>query len=262
MSNENIYDGITGIREDIVQKVENYQFKKKESKKSGKKAWMKWGAMAACACLVGVLMIFPYKNWTEHSADDPNWEKTHSQTSELSEIEALCGTDLLLDQISMSGEYYSEYILEISENGLFDNTADWNNLSVSISNGSSIHDHSSADYIYCFISFDGNTEGINTPLWENDTTMEMNGYILNYCEKTTSDYAKEGITLGYKQDYHGYATFDHAGYTYYVSTHSNNPDFFDETVKNKLIYGATHDPDADNSEHAITGPGKPLESNE
>jgi len=52
MSNENIYDGITGIREDIVQKVENYQFKKKENKKSGKKAWMKWGAMAACACLV------------------------------------------------------------------------------------------------------------------------------------------------------------------------------------------------------------------
>ena len=60
MSNENIYDGITGIREDIVQKVENYQFKKKENKKSGKKAWMKWGAMAACACLVvgvGMFML-------------------------------------------------------------------------------------------------------------------------------------------------------------------------------------------------------------
>ena len=52
MSNENIYDGITGIREDIVQKAENYQFKKKDKKASGRKAWMKWGAMAACACLV------------------------------------------------------------------------------------------------------------------------------------------------------------------------------------------------------------------
>lgn len=52
MSNENIYDGITGIREDIVQKVENYQFKKKESEKFGKKAWMKWGALAACLCLL------------------------------------------------------------------------------------------------------------------------------------------------------------------------------------------------------------------
>ena len=58
MSNENIYDGITGIREDIVQKVENYQFKKKDNKKSGKKAWMKWGAMAACACLVVGLGTF------------------------------------------------------------------------------------------------------------------------------------------------------------------------------------------------------------
>ena len=26
MNNENIFDGITGIREDIVQKTENYQF--------------------------------------------------------------------------------------------------------------------------------------------------------------------------------------------------------------------------------------------
>ena len=39
-------------------------------------------------------------------------------------------------------------------------------------------------------------------------------------------------------------------------------DFFDETLKNKLIYGATHDPNADNSEHAIDGPGKPLEPTE
>ena len=72
--------------------------------------------------------------------------------------------------------------------------------------------------------------------------MEMNGYAVRYSEKTTADYAAEGITLGYEQDYHGYAVFVHAGYTYYLSTHSDNPDFFDETLKNKLIYGATHDP--------------------
>ena len=76
------------------------------------------------------------------------------------------------------------------------------------------------------------------------------------------EYAAEGVTLGNKQNYHGYAIFENAGYTYYLSTHSDDPDFFDETLKNKLIYGATHDPNADNSEHAITGPGKPLDSNE
>ena len=71
MSNENIYDGITGIREDIVQKVENYQFKKKENKKSGKKAWMKWGAMAACACLVVGVTLIPmiYYNNMHHKSE-------------------------------------------------------------------------------------------------------------------------------------------------------------------------------------------------
>ena len=36
------------------------------------------------------------------------------------------------------------------------------------------------------------------------------------------------------------------------------------SIKNvdKLIYGATHDPNADNSEHAIDGPGMPLEPTE
>ena len=69
MSNENIYDGITGIREDIVQKVENYQFKKKESEKFGKKTWMKWEALAACLCVM--LVAFPIiKNSTSTQEAD------------------------------------------------------------------------------------------------------------------------------------------------------------------------------------------------
>ncbi len=51
MKNEKMFDGITGIRENIIERVEKYQFKKV----SPKSTWMKWGAMAACACLlVGV----------------------------------------------------------------------------------------------------------------------------------------------------------------------------------------------------------------
>lgn len=48
MKNEKMYDGITYIREDIIEQAEDYKFKRK----SAKSAWMKWGAMAACACLV------------------------------------------------------------------------------------------------------------------------------------------------------------------------------------------------------------------
>ena len=48
MKNEKMYDGITGIREDIIERAENYEFKKASTKKT----WMKWGTLAACACMV------------------------------------------------------------------------------------------------------------------------------------------------------------------------------------------------------------------
>ena len=47
MKNEIMYDGITGIREDIVLQAENYQFDKKNCNKWRKDVWMKYGISAA-----------------------------------------------------------------------------------------------------------------------------------------------------------------------------------------------------------------------
>ncbi len=46
MKEERIFDGITDIRDDIIERTEKYEFKKKP-----KSAWIKWGAVAACGCL-------------------------------------------------------------------------------------------------------------------------------------------------------------------------------------------------------------------
>ena len=72
MNSENIFDGITGIREDIVQKTENYQFQKNADKSIRKKAWVKWGTMAACACVcvvVGIMVPIIYNNNMHHKSD-------------------------------------------------------------------------------------------------------------------------------------------------------------------------------------------------
>ena len=232
MSIPRIAKAMDYIDDDLVSGAVEYKRTKK------KNSWMKWGAMAACLCLVvvGALKLLPYENWTEHQADDPNWPLTHLQTAELSEIEAVCGTDLLLDKITLPGEYHSEYIFEITEEGDFKNSALWSNLSVSITNGEDIHDQSSkgVDYVFCFISFDGDTDAINLPLWESDTTMELNGYSVQYSEKTNEEYAVEGINPGNKQNCHGYAVFTNNGYTYYLSTHSDNADFFDSVINQIL----------------------------
>lgn len=235
MSIPRIAKAMDNIDDDLISGAIEY-----ENKRAKKNNWLKWGAMAACLCLVvvGAFTMFPYENWTEHQEDAPNWGKTHFETVELNEIEAVCGTDLLLDKITLSDDYHSEYILEISEEGDFKNTDLWSNLSVSITNGEDIHDQSSAgvDYAFCFISFDGDTGAINLPLWESDTTMELNGYSVQYSEKTNEEYAAEGITLGHKQNYHGYAVFTHNGYTYYLSTNSENADFFDSII-NQMLTG-------------------------
>lgn len=47
MKNEKLYDGITGIREDIVERADAHEFKKKK-----RMTWQKWTALAACFCLV------------------------------------------------------------------------------------------------------------------------------------------------------------------------------------------------------------------
>ena len=198
--------------------------------------WFRHAIVAACLCLavVGVFRVLPYENWFEHQAEDPNWEKTHYETATLSDIEAVCGTDLLLDKMTLTDSYFSHYNLEIIENGSFENTADWKSLSVDVNYGNTVID-SDSDNLFCFISFDGSTDGIYIPDFLNDdATVEVNGYIVEYNEMSSDEAAADGWTLGSKLDYHGWAKFTHNGYTYYIATNSDNPDFFELTLEQML----------------------------
>ena len=76
MKREKIYDGITGIREDLIEKAEHYKFKgeqalneeadiinmDRKAKRSGRTPWMKWMATAACLCLVVGTGVFVLRN--------------------------------------------------------------------------------------------------------------------------------------------------------------------------------------------------------
>lgn len=68
MKNEKMYDGITGIREDIIERAEKYEFcksnieKKNEKKGSKRYQWLKWTAIAASLCLVVGAGVFVLRN--------------------------------------------------------------------------------------------------------------------------------------------------------------------------------------------------------
>lgn len=199
-------------------------------------AWFRHAIVAACLCLavVGVFRVLPYENWFEHHAEAPNWEKTHYETDDLADIEAVCGTDLLLDKMALSGNHFSNYHLEIIENGDFDKPEDWKSLSVDLNYGNAIIDPDN-DNLFCFISFDGSTDGIYIMDFLNKAvTVEINGYTVEYNEMSTDEAAADGLTLGSKLDYHGWAKFTHNGYEYYIATNSDNPDFFEMTLEQLL----------------------------
>lgn len=220
------------IDDDLISGAIDY----KPAPKKANIIWFRHAIIAACLCLavVGVFRVLPYENWFEHQAEDPNWEKTHYETATLSDIEAVCGTDLLLDKMTLTDSYFSHYNLEIIENGSFENTADWKSLSVDVNYGNSIVDQDN-DNLFCFISFDGSTDGIYIPDFLNDAaTVEVNGYTVEYNEMSSDEAAADGWTLGSKLDYHGLAKFTHNGYTYYIATNSDNPDFFELTLEQML----------------------------
>ena len=218
------------IDDDLITAAATYAPKKK------KPAWVKWGAMAACLCLM-VMVAIPVVNFfTEYQTDDPNWEKTHYETSVLSEIEAVCGTDLLIDKMAQADKGYKNYHLEIVENGSFDKKADWKSLTVDVSYGDSIFDKfSDSDSIVYFVSFDGDISGNNINDFLTEAAeMDINGYTVEYREASAEELTADGINYGYKQGYHGWAKFTHNGYTYYLATNSDSSDFFTEVI-NQLL---------------------------
>ena len=220
------------IDDDLVSGAIEY----KPIPKKIKNTWFRHAIVAACLCLafVGVFTLLPYQNWFEHQADDPNWHLTHYETTTLSDIEAICGTDLLIDRLALSDNCFRNYHLEIVENGSFDNPEDWKSLSVDLNYGNEIIDPD-GDNLFCYISFDGSADGIYIMDFLNDaTTIEISGYTVEYTEMSMEEAAANGLTLGSNLDYHGWAKFTHNGYTYYIATHSDSPDFFDLTLEQML----------------------------
>ncbi len=56
MKEEKLFDAVTDIRDDIIERAEKYEFRKKKS------TWVKWGALAACGCLVVGTGVFVLNN--------------------------------------------------------------------------------------------------------------------------------------------------------------------------------------------------------
>lgn len=188
--------------------------------------------------LCAVLAVLWYMDLFAPQGEDPNWSKTHYETTELSDIEALCGTELLLDRMTLGEPCEQSYLLEIQEDGSFDDPQDWKSLGITVSPKSDAADEDQAKF-FCVISFDGSTGDLNaadfTSFLAGASASDINGHAVTYRQITTADASKDGIRLEPGYDYHGFAKFYDRGHCYFIWSDAKEDTFFPDLLAHMLI---------------------------
>ena len=92
------------------------------SKKAG---WLKWGAMAACVCLIICAFAIP------HLIKNPNDPQTEvTEIGSLEEITSSYGGNLLAERLTDSGARATTVRLSYAQGGDVSDPAAWNTLSI------------------------------------------------------------------------------------------------------------------------------------
>lgn len=194
--------------------------------------------------LLGMLlfgMVFcvlsEFQNHTDYDAD-MNWQKFNYQTSSLSEIESVCGTNLLLDKMILQDDYFANYILCVSEEYTYSVRENWRFLRITINYGENEFDVEGSQF-YCLIAFEESScKNPIQKILEKYSPKEciFNDVKLTFLEVSNIDAESIGLDLGSSPYlyYHGFASFSHDNTMYYISTDSNERDFFKRTLSNLL----------------------------
>ena len=205
-------------------------------------------AMIAIAIIVGitgaVIIAFVGVNISiargiaSGDGQDPHWNAWNFETDSLDEIESICGTEWLLDRMTLSEECHVKYSLSVSEDYAFNDLEKWMAIEVMVNYGEDEFD-TGATSLECLISFDDKMHGWTTKtiLEElNASTEELYGVPVTYIEITNEDAAKYGFECGgdASRKYHGRASFCYKGVNYYINTDSEDVKFFSDTLKRML----------------------------
>ena len=228
MTQEKLIDAITDLDTDKLNRNFDMKADLAAKKKPKKRTWVKWASLAACFCLVIVGVFHFVIPFLPNQANDPNWAKTHYETTSFDEIVAVCGTQIF-NNIPIAEGTDNHYTLEIKEDGDFSNPTDWKVLSI-ISRYGEYNDQKVSYYI----SFDGSAVELNPIIFENSTTTEIGGVVVEYREWLKNDKTSNGNVFESDYDYTVGAKFEYNGYTYYVRTKSNDPDFY-STIINQML---------------------------
>ena len=198
-------------------------------KKSKDKIWIRWSFAAACLCLVIAAAFRLAVSFSGTQGTDPNWSKTHYETTSFEKISAVCGTEIFRILPLEEGLKY-HYVLTVREGGDFANPADWKTLSVVPMRAGNRGSSASFD-----ISLDGaSAVSLHPQAFENSQTAEIGGVTVEYREWRKNEPSSSGKAFQTSCEYKVYARFSYGDYTYCVETESDDPDFYENTIRRML----------------------------
>ena len=228
MTQEKLIDAITDLDSDILNRYFDMKADLAAKKKPKKRTWVKWASIAACFCLVIVGAFHFVIPFFPNQSPVSIWPKTHYETTSFDEIVAVCGTQIF-NNIPIAEGTDNHYTLEIKKDGDFSNPTDWKVLSII-----SWYGEYNDQRVSYYISFDGSDMMLNHIIFENSTTTEINGVLVEYREWLKNEKTEIGKVFESDYEYTVGAKFTYNGYTYYVKTQSNDPDFY-TTIINQML---------------------------
>lgn len=173
----------------------------------------------------------------EKDTNDPNWCYYNKETQSLDVIETFCGDDWLLDRFTLSDNCTTTYQLSVSEWKAFFDMDCWESLYVTVDFGEDQPDQP-ANQVSCTICFNGDLPavGMTERLREPSAVIrEIGNYSVTCSEISSANAEQYGFFLTDPPEYSGVASFSHNGADYYLSTLSDDPQFFEETLNSLLV---------------------------
>ena len=216
MKKENLYEAIGEIDDNYINDAHQ------PAKKRTRAVWLKWGAMAACLCLVVGVAIRIGIGFVPNQATDIFRDGNLIEITAENELPAKYDGELLAFNLG-----FENYEFYYTTDGVAENTDDWYSLLAS--------KNDTNGYVLLHCMFDAASKQNPGLDWKVDSVFTSDATQKKTINGVDVDIAENKNSLRYKYWHYAIFTFDDVVYD--VRVQSNNPEYVYEVLNQLIVPG-------------------------